>query len=593
MNLFGIQFLTCNIYITFFVFVLILLKKIFKKYLSERTQYNLWFILLIILIFPFLQLPIKDNILFYHSFSANVINQIESFQNTLTNQNRVVNYIKDFTVSINHQSLNSVNNWLVFIWLIGIIIMLMISLKSFYRLYCIKKSALPLQNQEIIKIYRSCLSEMNINKNVPVYSTVFLKSPILVGIIKPCIYIPTHLISSFNKQDIRYMLLHELNHYVYKDAIINFLMNIFRNIYWFNIFIWYAFNEMKNDREIACDIETLKMLNEKEHIEYGYTLIHFAEKVSLSPFPYINKIGGSAKQIKKRIIHIVNYKNKKRKTLSNLIIVFLTIGVSLYFVPLLSIHANNKENDFYSMDNMNIAYFDCSKQFGEYDGSFVLFDEAHNTWKVFNEEFASLRVAPDSTYKIYDALFALEEGIISSKYSNIKWNKEKYPFPEWEKNHDLNSAMAYSVNWYFQTIDAKLGFRKIHSFLKNIDYGNQTTSHNIETYWSDSSLKISPVEQVKLLQKFHQNTFSFSNENIQTVKNALLLSSNKKYSLFGKTGTGRINGNDINGWFIGFIETDNNTYYFATNIQARSHASGSQAAEMTLSILNKLGIYEF
>ncbi|MDQ7862455.1 penicillin-binding transpeptidase domain-containing protein [Peribacillus frigoritolerans] len=48
---------------------------------------------------------------------------------------------------------------------------------------------------------------------------------------------------------------------------------------------------------------------------------------------------------------------------------------------------------------------------------------------------------------------------------------------------------------------------------------------------------------------------------------------------------------NLNGWFIGYVETKNNTYFFATNIQNENDSSGSKAGEITLSILKDLGIY--
>jgi beta-lactamase class D len=84
----------------------------------------------------------------------------------------------------------------------------------------------------------------------------------------------------------------------------------------------------------------------------------------------------------------------------------------------------------------------------------------------------------------------------------------------------------------------------------------------------------------------------FDSKNIQAVKKALLLSTTSSGSLYGKTGTGRVNGKDVNGWFIGYIETANNTYYFATNIQSSSGATGSQATEITESVLSNLGIWK-
>ena len=61
-------------------------------------------------------------------------------------------------------------------------------------------------------------------------------------------------------------------------------------------------------------------------------------------------------------------------------------------------------------------------------------------------------------------------------------------------------------------------------------------------------------------------------------------------SLYGKTGTGRVDGKDVNGWFIGYVETRGQVYCFAANIQGSDGAAGSRAAEITEDILSRLGI---
>ena len=60
---------------------------------------------------------------------------------------------------------------------------------------------------------------------------------------------------------------------------------------------------------------------------------------------------------------------------------------------------------------------------------------------------------------------------------------------------------------------------------------------DIASYWMESTLKISPVEQVELLKAFYQNTFDFTSENIKAVKDSIRLSSSASGTLYGKTGT--------------------------------------------------------
>lgn len=59
-----------------------------------------------------------------------------------------------------------------------------------------------------------------------------------------------------------------------------------------------------------------------------------------------------------------------------------------------------------------------------------------------------------------------------------------------------------------------------------------------------------------------------------------------------KTGTGRIDEKDTNGWFIGYVISDTNTYIFATNIQASDYANGKTASTLTLAILSMLHLWD-
>ena len=65
-----------------------------------------------------------------------------------------------------------------------------------------------------------------------------------------------------------------------------------------------------------------------------------------------------------------------------------------------------------------------------------------------------------------------------------------------------------------------------------------------------------------MLQRLYINDFNFDADNIQTVKNALLLSS-----------------------------TADNTYFFALNIGATENATGSKASDIALSILSDMNIW--
>ena len=511
-------------------------------------------------------------------------------------------WINDFVLSVNSHSPSGVGHLLFSIWIAGIFAMLWLVGKSLLRLHAVKSSALPLQSPSVRSLYKRCLYELNITKDIPIYSTAFLKSPIMAGLFKPCIYLPIHLISDYREKDMRYMLLHELQHYKHKDALAGYLMNLAGVIYWFNPFVWYALREMKNDREIACDASVMMLLKEKEYEDYGNTLIRFAEKISLTPFSFASGMSSNMKQLKKRMIHIASFeKPTVLKKVKGVVAFLLTATLLSGFAPLLSAHATEPSHYQWNispestlLENIssgNISLVDLSAYFEGYTGSFVLYDLKNDVWNIYDMEHATLRVSPDSTYKIYSALFALEEGIITPEDSYLAWNGENYPFDAWNRDQTLSSAMSASVNWYFQTLDKQLGYARLHNYIREIGYGNKDINSSRDTFWMESSLQISPIEQIELLKNLQNNSLDFAPENIRAVKDSIRLFSSDAGTFYGKTGTGRIDGKDVNGWFIGFIETTDNTCFFAVNIGAEDNASGKNATDIALSILSDMNIW--
>ena len=346
---FMIRFLICNLFISGIIGILLITKWIFKNNLSSRMQYNLWFLLLGLLTVPFIPFRLIG---FPQIFSwlGNLRSSPASGTATAIGEAVGINpagntdWMNDFALSVNSETPSIAGYILLGIWIVGIFAMIILVIKSSLRLRTLEKSALSLQNPEVRRLYHQCLEEMRIHRNIPVYSTAFLKSPIIVGLLKPCIYLPIHLISDYNESDMRYMLLHELQHYKHKDAIASYLMNLAGVVYWFNPLVWYALKEMRNDREVACDTSVLKMLEEDAYEDYGNTLINFAEKVSLTPFPFAAGLGGNMKQMKRRIINIASYEKPTfMKRLKGMTAFMLTAVLLLGLAPILSTTANFEE----------------------------------------------------------------------------------------------------------------------------------------------------------------------------------------------------------------------------------------------------------
>ena len=194
MDTFMIQFLICNIFISIIIGILLAAKRLLKNTLSSRMQYNLWYPLLALLAVPFI--PVRpDRFLQIFSWFKTFQNISASHPEAVARENAALystsseNWMNDFSIAVSKKTPSNTGMILCCLWLIGILIMVVLAAKSMIRFNALKKSALPLQNPAIHGIFQNCLMEMNITANIPVYSTAFLKSPVIAGLLKPRIYL--------------------------------------------------------------------------------------------------------------------------------------------------------------------------------------------------------------------------------------------------------------------------------------------------------------------------------------------------------------------------------------------------------------------
>lgn len=569
-----------------------LIKKLLKNHLTWKAQYRIWYLLLFVLIFPFLP---SSMISAGHGLGlfgrlGDGISPVKTAASASCYGADVSGFIEDFSISVSRRAVLHFPSVLPYICGLGIGVMSVLNIISSFRIRQITRASLPLQNRQIRQLFDSCRHELGIKKNIPVYSSAYLNSPIAAGFIKPVIIIPIHMLSEFTEKEIRYIFLHELSHIKHGDLFINRLIALAQILYWYHPAVWLGLKEMRKDQEVACDLSVLSRLEENSYLDYGRTLIRFAENMSRRLSPAV-QIAGSEKEIHRRILCIAAYRKESGwvRWKSRFILVIAAF-LLFAFMPVTSAAASGGAS--YPFHPEHINQLDLDSYFHGYEGSFVLYEVNSNQYHIYNQEGAVTRISPDSTYKIYSALCALEHGVITPGSSYIKWDKTPYPFDAWNEDQTLDTAMNHSVNWYFKALDEKNGMSALKDCMMRLEYGNQDLSGGLGSYWLESSLKISPAEQVELLARLSQGTLPFKPDHIKAVQDSIYLSSSQGVSLYGKTGTGTINRQSINGWFIGFAKSCNETYVFSTNIHNGSFADGRTAAAITLDILNDRNIYK-
>ena len=593
---FSIHFLICNIIVGILLGIILFFKKILKKHVTADVQYYIWYIFAAALILPFVpytpfepgRLLSKIRDLFTPAASLSTgIPAGQSVDMTAPAQLG----LSDLAASFSGTSFRTLGVILTVIWAAGCFVTAGFFLYQIFKIRRIRKAAYlitPGNEPELYSCCLSCMQELKIGQQISLYASCALTSPVSYGLFRPKVIIPQDMDIVLGADDVSFIFLHELQHLKHRDAALNYISCVLQIIYWFNPLVWYGFRIMQKDREIACDHSVIRTVGRERAVSYGHTLIRYAEKLHRNAFlSPLSSLGGEKSVIVQRVKEIADY---KAETPARRFKSFCTLSLAVILVytasPFLTAYA--AENSPYELSGRNVEEIDLSSYFHGNDSTFVLYDMTENSYLIYNEELSTKRVSPDSTYKIYSALFALEEGIITPGFSEQAWDGTEYPFDSWNQDQSLETAMQNSVNWYFQNLDAQTGYAALSSYYNRISYGNCDLTAGIGSYWAESSLKISPAEQTDLLAGLLQNKWGFSVENIHAVKNAMFIGDTPVGKLYGKTGTGSDGTQNINGWFVGFLEDNGHVYCFAANLQNGPDASGNAASEIAIDILNDI-----
>lgn len=201
---------------------------------------------------------------------------------------------------------------------------------------------------------------------------------------------------------------------------------------------------------------------------------------------------------------------------------------------------------------------------------------------------AALRFSPASTFKILNTLIALEAGIVASKDTPMAWDGADHGLPAWNRDQTLESAFRVSCLWCYQEIARSVGTARYAAALQQVGYGNQQVGQQVDRFWLDGTLTISALEQIEFLSKLHACELPFREEHIAELKSIMLTDTTPDYALYAKSGW---TGPDLHiGWYVGFVETDEDTWLFALNMDMDRMDQAPLRKQLVMAALRELGL---
>ena len=137
-------------------------------------------------------------------------------------------------------------------WMIGVLVMAIYSIVSYIRLRRKLSVVVPLRDN--------------------IFIADDIKSPFVVGLFRPKIYLPCNL----GDKEQEYIILHEQHHIKRLDHVMKALAFLALAIHWFNPLVWVAFILASKDMEMSCDEAVIRKVDGDVRANYSASLLTLA-----------------------------------------------------------------------------------------------------------------------------------------------------------------------------------------------------------------------------------------------------------------------------------------------------------------------------
>ena len=249
--------LICSLTMSLIAGILLLITRCLKDRQSAAGRCLLWWITGIGFLIPFKPHPAGAAAVIHERF-----NDATVLSDAISDRLRIGVYLsKEFFLL------------LLFVWMTGAVIYGAVTLnrqEQFSRsIICLRTPA----DAGTQHLANKLCTQLGLAQNVPVYTVPVIDTPMLTGLLNPCILLPEQ---NFDPAELRLILKHEICHYRRGDLFCKLLWICCRVIHWFNPLLPILMRQMERDCELACDEAVMKNESTDSAHIYCNSIMHTA-----------------------------------------------------------------------------------------------------------------------------------------------------------------------------------------------------------------------------------------------------------------------------------------------------------------------------
>ncbi|HET9278265.1 MAG TPA: M56 family metallopeptidase [Flavitalea sp.] len=193
---------------------------------------------------------------------------------------------------------------------------------------------------------------MGIARDVKIWLSEWVTSPVTIGYLKPIILIPVAAINNLTPHQLEAVILHELSHIYRYDYLLNLILSFIKTILYFNPFVKLLVKSIEKEREHSCDEMVLQF--QYKPGEYASALLRLEQNKHRQ---MVMAAAGKNHDLLNRIESILGMRNKGWNPVRQFSIALATmIGITLlhFFV---SVDKPAAKQNFYTLTNELSPYY--------------------------------------------------------------------------------------------------------------------------------------------------------------------------------------------------------------------------------------------
>ena len=221
--------------------------------------------------------------------------------------------------------------WVFWLYITGMILFAAHAAFAYSKLFSLKRKNIRPVPEEWMQRYRGLKQKARLRGEIPIWISLRVDVPMVVGFFKPVILLPLSILSTLPPDQVEIILLHELYHIKRKDHYFNAVQTLMEILFFYHPATWFISKRIRKERELRVDEWIVQEINNP--VTYARALVTLETERGRGAMQPALAATQSKNQLFTRIKHMMTMKTRKfnagQKLAALFALVFAFVSVAL------------------------------------------------------------------------------------------------------------------------------------------------------------------------------------------------------------------------------------------------------------------------